>query len=154
MPRPLKVFRTHLGFFDTVVATPSRAAALKAWGLSADEFRKGFAGETRDPQAVRAALEQPGTVLYRVYGSADDFSARRALPKNMKPPAEKALRATAEERRRAAAAEKVQKTAAKKARAVAALEERNARAQQRKDKAAEARRRAREKAEAEFRRSR
>ena len=30
--RKLKVFQTQFGFFDTVLAAPSQAAALRAWG--------------------------------------------------------------------------------------------------------------------------
>lgn len=37
MPR-LKVFRTTSGFYDHVVAAPSRPAALKAWGAKTAEF--------------------------------------------------------------------------------------------------------------------
>lgn len=148
MPRALKVFRTHLGFFDTVVAVPSRAAALRAWGLSSDEFRTGFADETKDPEAVRAAMEKPGTVLYRVFGSGGAFSDRRSVPKGMKPPAaieeSQPKRQTKATRERAKALAKAEKKAAEKARAMTAAEEQKARAQKRKDAATEARRRARE----------
>lgn len=34
----LKVFRTTSGFYDHVVAAPSRPAALKAWGAKTAEF--------------------------------------------------------------------------------------------------------------------
>jgi len=32
MPRRLKVFRAHLGFYDSIVAAPSQKAAAEAWG--------------------------------------------------------------------------------------------------------------------------
>ena len=34
----LKVFRTAIGFHDAYVASPSRAAALRAWGADTDLF--------------------------------------------------------------------------------------------------------------------
>jgi hypothetical protein len=81
MPRPLKVFQAHLGFYDTVVAAPSRAAALKAWGSRQDLFRDGTAKETQDPQAVAAARAKPGVVLRRAAGSKAPFGENPELPK-------------------------------------------------------------------------
>src|SRR4029079_17852375 len=69
MPPRLKVFQAHLGFFDTVVAAPSRAAALKAWGSRQDLFRDGQARPASDPGAIAAALAKPGLVLRRPVGS-------------------------------------------------------------------------------------
>ena len=80
MPRVLKVFRAHLGFYDTAVAAPSRAAALKAWGSRQNLFREGVASETQDPQAVTAALAKPGVVLRRPVGSNAPFSENPGLP--------------------------------------------------------------------------
>lgn len=77
----LKVFRAHLGFFDAIVAAPSQKAALAAWGAPASEFRKGFAAVTDDPEAVQAALTQPGVVLRRPFGSKAAFSIEPVLPK-------------------------------------------------------------------------
>ena len=54
--RRLKVFQVHLGFFETVVAAPSQAAALRAWGTHQNLFADGQARVTDDPQAVEAAL--------------------------------------------------------------------------------------------------
>src|SRR5882672_4829972 len=92
MPRPLKVFQAHLGFYDTAVAAPSRAAALKAWGSRQNLFREGVASETKDAQAVTAALAKPGVVLRRPVGSNAPFSENPGLPQipnapKKKPPA-------------------------------------------------------------------
>ena len=92
MPRHLKVFRAHLGFYDTAVAAPSRAAALKAWGSRQNLFREGVASETKDAQAVTAALAKPGVVMRRPVGSNAPFSENPGLPQipdapKTKPPA-------------------------------------------------------------------
>ena len=81
MARPLKVFQAHLGFYDTAVAAPSRAAALKAWGSRQNLFREGVASETKDAQAVTAALAKPGVVLRRPVGTNAPFSENPDLPK-------------------------------------------------------------------------
>jgi len=73
MARQLKVFRTHIGFDDLIVASPSRKAALDAWGASAHLFTQGFAAETNDPALVKAALARPGMVLRRQFGSRGEF---------------------------------------------------------------------------------
>src|SRR5437764_15308891 len=99
MPRHLKVFQAHLGFYDTAVAAPSRAAALKAWGSRQNLFREGVASETKDPQAVTAALAKPGVVLRRAVGTNAPFSENPDLPQipnvpkkpSQKPPAKAAL---------------------------------------------------------------
>ena len=107
----LKVFRAHLGFYDSVVAVTSQKKALEAWGASALEFRHGFAAETSDPAAVRAALTSPGVVLRRPFGSDEDFALEPAIPvvkgalckKIKKKPDKRAAAAKAEAARRAAA---------------------------------------------------
>ena len=76
--RKLKVFRAHLGFYDTVVAAPSQKAALEAWGARPSEFAKGFADITNDPTAVQCALESPGVVLRRPVGTHGPFLAKPA----------------------------------------------------------------------------
>lgn len=81
MPRPLKVFRVHLGFYDTIVAAPSQKAAIAAWGGAKNEFTKGFASVTNDPGAVKAALANPGVVLRRPFGTTEPFAAQAAIPK-------------------------------------------------------------------------
>lgn len=75
--RKLKVFRTHIGFDDLIVAAPSRKAALDAWGASAHLFSQGFAAETHEPALVKSALGRPGMVLRRQFGSQGEFRAER-----------------------------------------------------------------------------
>ncbi len=70
----LKVFQAHLGFFDTVVAAPSQAAALRAWGTHQNLFADGQARISEDPQAVAAALAHPEMPLKRAVGSTDPFT--------------------------------------------------------------------------------
>lgn len=98
----LKVFQAHLGFYDTVVAAPSQAAALRAWGVHQDLFASGEAKVTEDAQAVNAALAHPETPLMRAIGSKDDFGLKAAsLPKV--PDAPKGKKAKAEARTKPAA---------------------------------------------------
>ncbi|MNE37525.1 hypothetical protein D3C80_1313800 [compost metagenome] len=81
-PRRLKVFTASLGFYETVVAVPSRAAALRAWGSHQDLFASGLARETQDPELTAAALAQPDIVLKRAVGSSDRFAVEAiSLPK-------------------------------------------------------------------------
>lgn len=72
LPPRIKVFRTHIGFSDVVVATSSRKAALEAWDVSRDLFKTGEAEETNDPKSVAAALRDVGkaVVLPRANGAA------------------------------------------------------------------------------------
>jgi hypothetical protein len=71
--RKLKVFQAQFGFYDTVVAAPSQAAALRAWGTHQNLFAGGQARITDDPQAVQAALAHPETPLKRAVGSKEPF---------------------------------------------------------------------------------
>ncbi len=73
--RKLKVFQTRIGFHDTVIATGSRAAALRAWGVRQDLFAQGLATEITDPEIMAAALAHPDKVLRRPAGSALPFTA-------------------------------------------------------------------------------
>jgi hypothetical protein len=144
MAAKLKVFRTHIGFDDLIVAVPSKKAALEAWGASAHLFAQGFAAATDEPALVKAALARPGVILRRQFGTQDEFkpgpSAPR-LPKSLpKIPAAKSVRpdrthearptarspdraAEARERRQRAAAERAE-LRVEKARARAAAKER------------------------------
>jgi hypothetical protein len=80
--RKLKVFQAQFGFYDTVVAAPSRAAALRAWGIRQDLFASGEARETTDAAAIAAATAQPETPLRRAVGSTDPFALEpTSLPK-------------------------------------------------------------------------
>jgi hypothetical protein len=83
MARKLKTYQTSLGFFDLVIAAPSMAAALRAWGSDTNLFQQGFARETDDPAIVGATLAKPGVVLRRPVGSQGAFSERAELPKEL-----------------------------------------------------------------------
>ena len=96
----LKVFRAHLGFYDTVVAATSQKKALAAWGARPAEFAKGFAAVTKDPQAVAAALDCPGVVLRRPWGSQGAFRREADLPPIPKLTAAQKKRAAQEQSRR------------------------------------------------------
>jgi colicin import membrane protein len=112
MPRKLKTFRAHLGFYDTVVAAPSKKAALEAWGSRQDLFREGFAKETDDPEAQRDALAAPGQVLRRPFGSHDRFSQNPGLPSLGKSRSRAASKAARQEPARSADARPPGKKAA------------------------------------------
>jgi hypothetical protein len=70
----LKVFKAPFGFYDTIVAVPSRAAALRAWGTRQDLFAWGQAHEVYDRETVAMALAHPGEVLKRAVGSNEPFA--------------------------------------------------------------------------------
>lgn len=55
----LKVFQAHFGFYDTIVAAPSQAAALRAWGVHQNVFADGQAKLTTDEAAVAARPRTP-----------------------------------------------------------------------------------------------
>ena len=79
--RRLKVFIAQIGFYDTVVAAASQAAALRAWGTKQNLFAGGGARLTDDPQAVAAALASPDVPLRRVVGTDNPFELEpRGLP--------------------------------------------------------------------------
>ncbi|RYF99054.1 MAG: cell envelope biogenesis protein TolA, partial [Caulobacteraceae bacterium] len=68
------MFQAQFGFYDTVVAAPSQAAALRAWGVRQNLFADGTARLTDDSQAVEAALAHPETPLRRAVGSSEPFA--------------------------------------------------------------------------------
>ena len=83
----LKVFTTPIGFHDAMVAAPSWAAALRAWGSDHDLFARGAAFEVTDPDLMQEPLAKPGKVVRRLRGSeAEQFAA---LPRD-RPDADKA----------------------------------------------------------------
>jgi hypothetical protein len=90
----MKVFQAQFGFFDTVVAVPSQAAALRVWGTRQNLFASGQARLATDEAAITAALQNPEFVLRRAIGSTDAF-AREAqrLPDVPAPPTPKARKA-------------------------------------------------------------
>jgi hypothetical protein len=80
--RKLKVFQAQFGFYDTVVAAPSQAAALRAWGTRQNLFASGEATVTTDEAAIAAATAHPETPLRRAVGSKDPFALEpTSLPK-------------------------------------------------------------------------
>lgn len=81
MPQPLKVYRTHLGFYDAIVAARSQKAALEAWGVHQNLFQKGMASVVGDDEIIRIARSKPGVVLRRMYGSKETFAEKPRLPK-------------------------------------------------------------------------
>jgi hypothetical protein len=76
----LKVFQAQLGFYDSVVAAPSQAAALKAWGTRQNLFAEGQARVIDDPRTVAAALVHPGQPLRRAAGSSEPYGLEPGLP--------------------------------------------------------------------------
>jgi len=88
------VFQAQFGFHDSVVAAPSQAAALRAWGIRQNLFAEGLAHITDDPQAVKAARAHPETPLRRAVGSKGPFELEpTALPNIPAPARRKAARA-------------------------------------------------------------
>jgi len=79
----LKVFCATSGFYDSVVAAPSKPAALKAWGAKTDLFSMGVARLVTDPKVAKKALATPGEVirLKRSGSGADEAPAPRKAPK-------------------------------------------------------------------------
>jgi hypothetical protein len=69
----LKVYRTALGFHESVVAAPNQRAALDAWGVSQNLFAEGAAEVEKDAAAVEAALAAPGQPLRRPLGSTGAY---------------------------------------------------------------------------------
>ena len=99
----LKVFQASLGFFESVVAAPSRPAALEAWGVRQNLFAEGWAKPATDAAAIEAALAHPGAPLRRAIGSSGPFELDPAglpqLPDAPKPTAKTApVKAAAKER--------------------------------------------------------
>lgn len=83
MPRALKVYRTAIGFHDAYVATPTKKAALEAWGSDRNLFASGRAEEVTDPKLTKAPLADPGKVIRVLRGSAAEQFA--ALEKSTRP---------------------------------------------------------------------
>ncbi len=92
--RKLKVFQAQIGFYDTVVAAPSQAAALRAWGVHQNLFASGEALVATDAAAVEVATANPEVTLRRPVGSKQAFSLNPTglpaipdLPKKLRPQA-------------------------------------------------------------------
>ena len=79
----LKVYSTPVGFYDALIAAPSKAAALKAWGTKTDLFAAGRAALVEDPALQAAALATPGEIVKRPRGNEAemlDFDPPAAAP--------------------------------------------------------------------------
>jgi hypothetical protein len=83
MARKLKTYQTSLGFFDQAIAAPSIKAALEAWGADSSLFHQGAAGESDDPDVIRAIMAKPGVVLKRPVGSKEPFGEHAGLPTDL-----------------------------------------------------------------------
>jgi len=97
--RKLKVFQSQIGFYETIVAASSRAAALRAWGVHQDLFASGAAHVVTDAAIIEAAIAHPEIPLSRAVGSTEAFSLEPAglprvpdRPKKSKPEANPTVR--------------------------------------------------------------
>jgi hypothetical protein len=98
--RKLKVFQAQFGFYDTVVAAPSQAAALRAWGTHQNLFASGEARVTTDEAAIAAATAHPETPLRRAVGSTDPFALEpTSLPKVPDAPKKSAVKPASKAKR-------------------------------------------------------
>jgi hypothetical protein len=84
MPK-LKVFRATSGFYDSYVAAPSRAAALKAWGANTDLFAFGAAEQVTDTKLMGEPLANPGTIIKRSRGMVGEHLSAAGKSKAKKP---------------------------------------------------------------------
>jgi hypothetical protein len=113
--RKLKVFQAQFGFYDTVVAAPSQAAALRAWGVNQNLFASGEAKFTTDEAAITAATAHPETPLRRAVGSSDPFALEpTSLPDVPETPEEAAAKPAAR-KKSSPAADRSKLAAAEKA---------------------------------------
>ena len=70
-------------FFDLAIAAPSMKAAAEAWGGNIEDFKRGFAKLTDDPELIAATMAKPGTVLKRPVGSSGAYTEHAKLPKHL-----------------------------------------------------------------------
>src|SRR3954469_24572097 len=122
MPRALQVFKTHIGFYDLIVAAHSMKAAAEAWEAHPRLFAQGFAAVTKEPDAVSAALEQPGLVLRRPHGQPGPYKAepdKPATPKATARQKQKLARAGKSREREEKARKRAEAAAERRAKAAA-----------------------------------
>lgn len=81
MPQSLRVYRTHLGFYDAIVAARSQKDALEAWGVHQNLFQNGMASVVGDDEIIKLARSKPGIVLRRMFGSSEKFAEKPRAPK-------------------------------------------------------------------------
>ena len=97
MPK-LKVYCTTSGFHDSIVAVPSKPAALKAWGAKTDLFSMGVATLVTDPKIAKKALDRPGEVIrLKRSGKGEEAAPPKKKVAPKKPPSRAKL-AAAEKR--------------------------------------------------------
>ena len=84
-PKPLKVYRTPIGFHDAYVATATKKAALEAWGSHRNLFALGEAEQVTNAKLMRAPLASPGTIIKVTRGTM--AKQLKALPPEEKPEA-------------------------------------------------------------------
>ena len=93
----LKVFCATSGFHDSLVAAPSKPAALKAWGAKTDLFSMGVAHLVTDPKIAKKALDRPGEVIrIKRIGGGEAVAAPTKRRRPAKPPSRTMLRAAEE----------------------------------------------------------
>src|SRR6185295_9593372 len=73
----LKVYATHIGLHEWLVAAPSQKAALKAWDVRENLFATGAAKVVTDPKAVKLAMTAPGDPVARDENGAAAKATRR-----------------------------------------------------------------------------
>jgi hypothetical protein len=93
--RRLKVFQAQFGFYDTVVAVPSQAEALRIWGTRQNLFAEGEATPAKDSAAIAAALAHPGVPLRRAIGSKAAYAVQPTDAADIPLPAKAKTRAPA-----------------------------------------------------------
>lgn len=95
-PPKLKVYCMPAGFYDALVAAPSQAAALKAWGTTTNLFAVGRASLVEDETAMVEALARPGEVVRRMRGDEAAMLGPEPTepfePRSLARPAEKPAR--------------------------------------------------------------
>jgi hypothetical protein len=122
LPARLKVFKTHIGFHDLIVAAPSMKAAAQAWHASPRLFAQGFAAPTAEDDAVKAALAQPGVVLRRPHDGHGAYKADPDLPAVPRLSAARGKALKKEARAHKAAEKRARQAAARRARKEAGQE--------------------------------
>jgi hypothetical protein len=74
MARRLKTYTAEIdGLHQWIVAAPNQRAALDAFGLRQNLFAQGLAGETTEPELVKAAAGAGGQPLRRDKGGKGGF---------------------------------------------------------------------------------
>ena len=98
----LKVYRLPIGFHDAYVAAPSQKAAIEAWGSDKDVFTRRQAELVEDPALTKAPLAEPGKVIKRLRGTAEEqVAALGETAAREEPPARKGKKAGKAEKKAA-----------------------------------------------------